>query len=680
MEAEYVADEREFSGATLDNGMKCVFVHDPRMENVAVQLEVGGGYESEPAGLSGLANLCVSAILRGSARYPGLGSLHNFFSDYEILFQGLAYHSYSRIAAEVPQRAFDEYLDRLSDITTNPTLSQEGLEYAKLRYGNIFHPGMADVNNRVGHARDYMLWGIIYQGSSLFERTDLLTLLRQYFKRYYHPSNMIIHTMASLPIETMKERVQQYFGKLADKSDTHSSIPTSPGIDYHFYKNFQVDGHAFLAKSYTKSEEKQLNLVFPLPPHMQTSSPLYICHFFNKSQPESLSHKLKSEGLMTYIMVEHRTKSRDLQVLEIRISLTRRGFDNIQLILSYIFGYLEILKQMPPSYDHFRQARVYFQCLRHLDSSLAILDRYSCELLMGSEISDLREAEIPRVFDPNGIHKVLECLNLANCFIVVVSDQYVDAPLLKGSEFFLQLSIENFKTSFRFDGLEEPQLDPLIVGSRIPQVTESDLQLICEMPLAYQKSNAGEVYSMLNIGLKSSHFAELPVSVQRLYATMVSHKIWLETTKDICEVSISLMDNGLSIDVKSVPDSLAPLIRLLVKYLSSPIDGGHNQHLMSHLHEEANKIRTLQDGNQDTKFEPKFSDYLSCGVDLETQLQQLEMIKSVDDLPNNIYGDLVLEFSGNATEQLSLEVTFILTHVQEPKYATKSNIKSTCDD
>jgi len=664
---DYLADEREFSESTLDNDMKCVFVRDPRMENVAVQLGVGGGCESEPAGLSGLTKICVSLIYRGSRRFPGVESLRNFVSDNEIIFRGQAYPSSTQISAELPHGAFEEYLDRLSDMINNPILSQEGLEYAKLRYGNVFHPSMVDANYRVNQVRDYMLWGKVSQGSSLFERTDLLSLLRQYFKLHYRPSNMVIYTMANLPIEAMKERVRHYFRKLTNKTDDHSSTATPLSINYHFYDTCQVDGHALLAKTYIKSDNKLLNLAFPLPPNIKASSPLYAGHFFSISQPGSVQHKLKAEGLINHIIAEHKTESRELKMLEIEFSLTEKGSESFQLILSYVFGYLEILKHMPPSFEHFQQAKAYFQCHYRLDSSFLTLDRYYCELLMGAEISDLRDAEIPRVFDPSGIKKVLECMNLPNCSIVVVSDQYIDAPLLSGSDNFLQLSIENFKTPSRFDGLVEPRLDPLIVSSRLPLVTNSDLQLIGEMPLTFQKSTAGEIYSMLNIGLKSPEFVKLPVSVQRLYATMVSYKMWLETTKDICEVDVSLTDNGLNIDVKSVPDSLPPLIRLLVKYLSSPIGKEHDQHLMSHLHEEADNIRTLQDSNQEAEFEPKFRDYFSCGVDLETQLQQLELIKSVDDLPNNIYGDLVLVFSGNATIQLSLEVSSILSILQQPR-------------
>jgi len=662
METEYLADKREFSETTLANGLRCVFVRDPRMQNVAVRLDIGGGYASEPAGLSGLATICLSVVLRGSARFPGVESLLNFITDNSIVRNIVSNCGATEIAVESPHRAFNEVLDRLSDMVGNPELSQEGLEYSKLTYSRIFHPSMVNVNKKVSQVRHYMFWGIISQASFLFEKKDILPVLWQYFDRYYRPSNMVIHTMADLPIETMKERVQHYFGQLVDKSVPRTSLSTLPSFDISFHKTLRVDGLALLAKTYIKSDEKQLSIAFPLPPQMRTSSPLYICHFFNTSQRGSVQHKLKSGGLINYVIAEHKTTSGDIQHLEIKLSLTKKGSDSIQVILNYIFGYVEILKQMQPSWEYFHQAKSYFQCLRRLDSHLIVLERIYCELLIGSDVSDLRDAEVPRTFNPDDIHKVLECLTLQNCFIVVVSDQYTDAPLIEGSEYFLQLFIENIRASPRFDGLAEPQLDPLIGSSRLPLVANSDMHLICERPVVYQQSTAGEIYSTLKIGLKSLQLEELPITVQRLYATMLNYKLWLETTKDICEVNVSIADNVLSIDVKSVPGSLLPLTRLLVKYLSSPIGSEYNNYFMTRKFEEEVAMHSRLSETRKTGLD--LADMFS---DLMTQLKRLKSIQAVDDLPGKVEGDLVLVFSGNATESSSLQVMSILSILQTPK-------------
>lgn len=159
---EYAADEREFNVTELANGLKCVFVRDPRMEKVAVQLDIGGGHASNPTNLNGIASVSSAVALRGSARFPGVDNLLNFVIDYGIDFQNLTYVSHSRMVAEMPQEAFDEYLDRLSDMVANPVLSQEGLDYSKLRIDRVHYQDVTDVNLKEVQVREYLLFGKKY--------------------------------------------------------------------------------------------------------------------------------------------------------------------------------------------------------------------------------------------------------------------------------------------------------------------------------------------------------------------------------------------------------------------------------------------------------------------------------------------------------------------------------------
>lgn len=132
-----MADEREFSETELDNGMRCVFVSDPHMHDVAVRLDIGGGIESDPADLSGLAFLCVFAVFGGSLHFPAADSSRKFADDNDIECRFHVLNSFAYIDAILPHRAFDEYLDRLSDMVSYPEFSPESLKYSKQRNDSI---------------------------------------------------------------------------------------------------------------------------------------------------------------------------------------------------------------------------------------------------------------------------------------------------------------------------------------------------------------------------------------------------------------------------------------------------------------------------------------------------------------------------------------------------------------
>jgi len=552
----------------------------------------------------------------------------------------------------------------MSDIIDSPELCEEGLEFAKLRFANLHHELMTSTSFKSRSVEDFIYFDKNYKSSSLFSRKDLLFRVREYFERFYCPTNMTLYIMGDLSIDTMRMFIRQYFEQITRKNAYTVSQTQFYGIKSN-HRTLRVDGHAILAKSFTKTNEKWFSVSFQLPMKMNTSSPQYVGYLFNSSQPGSAQYKLKLEGLINQICAEHRTISTEIQDLLIEISLTDKGSGSIRYILSYLFGYLEILKKMRPSFELYCQAREYYKSSHRLDSHFTTLSRCRCELLLGSQLNDLSEAEIPRIFDPAAIEKTLKCLTLQNCIIIVVSDKYANTPVKVDSEFNLQFSLESFAIKPRFDGLAKPQSDPLIVSSILPDISNGDLALICERPLAYQTSTAGHIYTMLNIGLKSQQFAGFTYAIKRLYAAMLNFKIWLETMKNICDVRISLADMGLNIEVKCIPFSLTPVTRLLLKTLSNPIENKFSNHLMFLKRRDTELIRSWLSGYRGVEDNSEYEKVFPCDISLENQLQQLEEVQSVDDLPEKIEGDLVLVFSGNATKPLSLEASSILSILQQ---------------
>jgi len=99
-----------------------------------------------------------------------------------------------------------------------------------------------------------------------------------------------------------------------------------------------------------------------------------------------------------------------------------------------------------------------------------------------------------------------------------------------------------------------------------------------------------------------------------------------------------------------------------VKYLSSPIGSEYNNYFMTRKFEEEVAMHSRLSETRKTGLD--LADMFS---DLMTQLKRLKSIQAVDDLPGKVEGDLVLVFSGNATESSSLQVMSILSILQTPK-------------
>lgn len=60
--------------------------------------------------------------------------------------------------------------------------------------------------------------------------------------------------------------------------------------------------------------------------------------------------------------------------------------------------------------------------------------------------------------------------------------------------------------------------------------------------------------------------------IREMYAVKIDSKLWLEIVDKICKVYTIVTETRLVMDVRSFPESLAQVDKLLLKKLTLPID------------------------------------------------------------------------------------------------------------
>jgi len=458
-----LGDNPGISEAVLPNGLKCICSQDPSMEKTVIQLDIDSGFFQDPVDLSGLADISLSTVFRGSENYPGVEDLRIFVSKNKIEFRAQVYLARTSIATAVPNHALEEYLDRLTDLVSRPILSRQGLDYAEVKHGQAYY---ANINNdvyRESQLLQYLQYGISHQTTLLFKRKDLLTCIREFVSCFYCPSKMTVYIMGNAPIVDLKALIYNHFGKMSQRN--HLKMPPylrAPGCDRDFTNTLRVRGQAVFARMFIRSDKKKLTLSFRLPSNADVSSVLYVASLFHTSQAHSLRDKLESDTLIDHLDVRYRNPTFGCQTLDLHFSVTDKGSRNISIVVGFVLGYVEIIKRMQPNSIIFNQAHDYFKSVRVMNNSFELLEMFACELAMGSKLDDLRLAEVPRVFDAASINDVAHSLTLDNCVIVAMSDEYTDTKVHVETDFFLQYSIENLFAEALFDGLSQPQPYPLV--------------------------------------------------------------------------------------------------------------------------------------------------------------------------------------------------------------------------
>jgi len=674
-----LGNDRGFSEAILPNGLRCICVRDPKMENLAVQLDINCGFFQDPVDLSGLADISLNTVFRGSENYPGIDDFRNFARNNEIEFHAHAYLAKSRIAAAVPHHALEEYLDRLTDLMSKPILSAKGLEIAESKHGQAYY---ADLNNnyyREVHLLRYLHYRVSHQTSLLFKRKDLITRIREFVNFYYCPSKMTVYIMGDALIVDMKALSHKYFQRLSQKIHPKPLSLGLVGCDLNFTDSLRIPGQAVLAKMFTKSKEKRLTLSFRLPPGAKISSIFYIAYLFHTSQAHSLQHKLKFDGLIDQLDVQYRDPTSASQTLNVHLSMTNKGSQSVSIIVGFVMGYIEIIRRMQPNCHLFNQAHIFFKSVRVMDSCFTILNRFASESALGSNLDDPSLAEVPRLFDANSINDITHSLKLNNCVIVATSHDYSDTKVHVETDFFLQYSTASFFTRALFDGLSQPQLDPFVASCKCNSLATSGVELISKNPIVYQRSSSGEFHSVLNVALRSPDFAKFSPPAQRLYASLIAYKFFLVASEYIGKLSIKVVDgDSLDVSVRCLPGSLPHIVRWLVENLSEPLGAEFNEKLNDLKHEEKNLVDMWLSGDQQVEFNPRCEEILQGCMDINQQLRELDEIQSINDLPSRVKGNIVLLFSGNVVKDTSLTVAALTDRLRDYAAVTvRRNIPAT---
>jgi len=644
--------------------MRCVFIKDPSLEKVAIKLDIHPGFSKDPQDLNGLCHVSRSMFGWGSARYPGPKNFESFVNRNEIDFQMATYYNLCQMFAEVPKYAVTEYLDRLSDMLASPDISDETLELAKNKIARTFYPGLNNSKYRQAQIVEYLHFGRLFKFSILFQRKDLLTHIKEFIDYYFRPSNMIIYIMGGFQPAYIHDLAARKFEKLNNgivnplPKSLHG--PFASNID--FADTVRQGDHALIAWAFSRSDVRELTISLRLPRGADHSAAMYFAYLFNMSQPGSLQYRLKSLDLVEEIYTVQYTYSVDFETIVMMISPTLRGIRNVCVIVSYVQGYIEKIKCMVPSESFSEQAREYFKCIDLIEIPVNKLQHYASRLWKGDGVDSLRYANIPEHFDKFRFQEIVNNLSLRDFDIVAMSRDYVQGKTHTDTDYFLQFSVENLDSKPRFDGLMEPLLeDPLATSSRQPVVFDSNLDIISKSPIAYQQSSSKQLFTTLEIGVKSSEFAKFSSPAQRLYAKLVSHNLSLITVKHIFELHVEVNDNIVYVFLKSFPYSLLPLMTLLVKILSTPLNAAIYDKFTEFKEAELGLMRLWLSGDSQVGYDSHFEKIIGCDLDIDKQLSELEAVKSLHDLPRSVHGELALLFGGNINRSLSLSATSIIS-------------------
>eukprot|EP00927_Polykrikos_kofoidii_P037200 TRINITY_DN3136_c1_g5_i1.p1 TRINITY_DN3136_c1_g5~~TRINITY_DN3136_c1_g5_i1.p1 ORF type:complete len:1317 (-),score=194.57 TRINITY_DN3136_c1_g5_i1:99-4049(-) len=348
-------DTRLYQYMTLANGIEIVNIQDENSTaaSVAVSVKVGSYYD--PPELPGLAHFCEHMLFLGTRNFPAADGFDKF-----VRLNGGAANAWTDTELSVYYGHFKaamlfEGIDRLADFMRAPLFNRALVDKEVNAINSEFLKNVQDPAHRVSEVLSHLAnhdsplsqfhTGNIATLSQIPKKNgiDVVERLNEFFEAYYCPDRIRVATYGPQSLAEQFSRASANFSGVSRNSSQCEKSPRTFERPDPWPTNLTNKYVTILGTT----PASHLQLFFPLAfaPEDDLSGPRsYISYVFNWKGANGLRHTLQSKlGLVTEISMFF-TSSTAGNSMSIYADLTDRGRENLHLVMTYIVGYLNLLR------------------------------------------------------------------------------------------------------------------------------------------------------------------------------------------------------------------------------------------------------------------------------------------------------------------------------------------------
>jgi insulysin len=374
------SDWRHFRPLLLSNGITCLLVNDKESKTTACSVSVGVGASADPRKLSGLAHFTEHMCFLGSEAYPE----ENEFKSYLSAHGGRSNASTSMSQTCYKFDVLADHAEKVIDIFANffvaPLFTQSGTN----REVNAVDSENSKNESNDGRRRLQILKALADQNHhySKFSTGNAITLpavdddkavfvreaLLAFHKCHYRPDNMTVVVVGPQSLDVLEEWIVPRFAKIQARNveesreemteaeqlvhDSAGDMPNdsfgSPAVPHNPAFKPEIHGQwPVLLTTNPLQNLRKLYLYFPLPStrELGDQSPYsLLCHLLGHEGKGSCFAVLQDAELVDSLSAGPRLTDSDQSLLQINISLTKKGEEHWRDVVATIFEYCRMLE------------------------------------------------------------------------------------------------------------------------------------------------------------------------------------------------------------------------------------------------------------------------------------------------------------------------------------------------
>lgn len=326
-------EKRLFETGILPNGIKCIYIEDPELDKTSIAVTINAGSLSEPKEFMGLAHFLEHMLFMGSSKYPVENYYETMLNKYGGSANAYTADLFTCYFFSIFNEGLKDILDVFTQFFIEPLFNIESIN-REINAVNSEH--QKNINSDIWRLQQILhnlsikdnMFNTFTTGSFDTLKREDNNMLREsmidFYKEYYVSNNIGLCIISKLKIKEQKKIINKSFGLISNKKG-NSSVINKPLYDI---KNITY-------QMIPLTENQILNYFWEIPNNKdklnidKTKIFEIIGRLIADSSKKSLETHLKNLGLVDY--VKYNCDS-DYGLFSVRISLTKKGLDNINIV------------------------------------------------------------------------------------------------------------------------------------------------------------------------------------------------------------------------------------------------------------------------------------------------------------------------------------------------------------
>mmetsp|Transcript_42106 Transcript_42106/g.86001 ORF Transcript_42106/g.86001 Transcript_42106/m.86001 type:complete len:1067 (-) Transcript_42106:67-3267(-) len=354
------ADPRVYKYFVLDNGLQVMAVSDPTSDRAAAAMDVSVGHFSDPDDFPGLAHFLEHMLFMGSKKYPDENQYMSFLSQHGGSSNAYTSTESTNYHFDIVPKHFTEALDIFAQFFVEPLLGESSTErevnavhnehmknlQSDQWRGQMLMKTMANVGHpmhKFGTGNMQTLCNSSLTGTPSTHCHLTRKALLQFYTEHYAAPRMRLSLLSTDDLPTLEALVRRCFAGVPTRGKAEPpqwNEPVKP-----------PNAGPRMIKYVPIRDSRAVSISWNLPPlfqYFKLKPTSILTHLIGHESKGSVASKLKKEGLIESLSASSDTSQRFMAAVEVSMSLTPLGLQQLDRVLSLLFHSIRMLKEQGP--------------------------------------------------------------------------------------------------------------------------------------------------------------------------------------------------------------------------------------------------------------------------------------------------------------------------------------------